>query len=150
MLTPTRANCPWVAMTTPSKIMKMVFTTHIYLEFILSFRLFNGQQGIIIQNFSTRSILTVTNVTQEHFGNYTCVAVNKLGTTNASLPLNRKWHRITKMLLSRSSAWCDMLLTQRKSGPQITWMLETLIIPLELHMCLEKYFWSERRRMLHK
>ena len=90
MLTPTRANCPWVAMTTPSKIMKMVFTTHIYLEFILSFRLFNGQQGIIIQNFSTRSILTVTNVTQEHFGNYTCVAVNKLGTTNASLPLNRK------------------------------------------------------------
>ncbi|KAF4021672.1 hypothetical protein G4228_013291 [Cervus hanglu yarkandensis] len=52
-------------------------------------KLFNGQQGIIIQNFSTRSILTVTNVTQEHFGNYTCVAVNKLGTTNASLPLNR-------------------------------------------------------------
>lgn len=69
---------------------KMVFTIHIYLEFILSFRLFNGQQGIIIQNFSTRSILTVTNVTQEHFGNYTCVAVNKLGTTNASLPLSRK------------------------------------------------------------
>lgn len=69
---------------------KTVFTTHIYLEFILSFRLFNGQQGIIIQNFSTRSILTVTNVTQEHFGNYTCVAANKLGTTNASLPLNRK------------------------------------------------------------
>ncbi|XP_063138498.1 neuronal growth regulator 1 isoform X1 [Rattus norvegicus] len=52
-------------------------------------RLFNGQQGIIIQNFSTRSILTVTNVTQEHFGNYTCVAANKLGTTNASLPLNQ-------------------------------------------------------------
>ncbi|KAG8507902.1 Neuronal growth regulator 1 [Galemys pyrenaicus] len=51
-------------------------------------KLFNGQQGIIIQNFSTRSILTVTNVTQEHFGNYTCVAANKLGTTNASLPLN--------------------------------------------------------------
>ncbi|KAM8999751.1 neuronal growth regulator 1 [Sarcophilus harrisii] len=51
-------------------------------------KLFNGQQGIVIQNFSTRSILTVTNVTQEHFGNYTCVAANKLGTTNASLPLN--------------------------------------------------------------
>ncbi|XP_063480117.1 neuronal growth regulator 1 isoform X4 [Symphalangus syndactylus] len=52
-------------------------------------KLFNGQQGIIIQNFSTRSILTVTNVTQEHFGNYTCVAANKLGTTNASLPLSQ-------------------------------------------------------------
>lgn len=84
-------NCLWVAMTTPTKIKpKMVFMMHIYLELILSSRLFNGQQGIIIQNFSTRSILTVTNVTQEHFGNYTCVAANKLGATNASLPLNRK------------------------------------------------------------
>uniref|UniRef100_U3IW22 Neuronal growth regulator 1 n=1 Tax=Anas platyrhynchos platyrhynchos TaxID=8840 RepID=U3IW22_ANAPP len=44
--------------------------------------------GITIKNYSTRSLLTVTNVTEEHFGNYTCVAANKLGTTNASLPLN--------------------------------------------------------------
>ena len=50
----------------------------------------DGQQGITIKNYSTRSLLTVTNVTEEHFGNYTCVAANKLGTTNASLPLNRK------------------------------------------------------------
>ncbi|MXQ82138.1 hypothetical protein E5288_WYG007947 [Bos mutus] len=61
-------------------------------------KLFNGQQGIIIQNFSTRSILTVTNVTQEHFGNYTCVAVNKLGTTNASLPLSRNVEGYTQVL----------------------------------------------------
>ncbi|RMC08830.1 hypothetical protein DUI87_15081 [Hirundo rustica rustica] len=52
-------------------------------------RLINGQQGITIKNYSTRSLLTVTNVTEEHFGNYTCVAANKLGTTNASLPLNQ-------------------------------------------------------------
>ncbi|NXM03404.1 NEGR1 regulator, partial [Tyrannus savana] len=51
-------------------------------------KLINGQQGITIKNYSTRSLLTVTNVTEEHFGNYTCVATNKLGTTNASLPLN--------------------------------------------------------------
>ncbi|NWW07755.1 NEGR1 regulator, partial [Oreocharis arfaki] len=51
-------------------------------------KLLNGQQGITIKNYSTRSLLTVTNVTEEHFGNYTCVAANKLGTTNASLPLN--------------------------------------------------------------
>ncbi|NXJ79430.1 NEGR1 regulator, partial [Trogon melanurus] len=51
-------------------------------------KLINGQQGIAIKNYSTRSLLTVTNVTEEHFGNYTCVAANKLGTTNASLPLN--------------------------------------------------------------
>ncbi|NWI18069.1 NEGR1 regulator, partial [Crypturellus soui] len=51
-------------------------------------KLINGLQGITIKNYSTRSLLTVTNVTEEHFGNYTCVAANKLGTTNASLPLN--------------------------------------------------------------
>ncbi|NXX19879.1 NEGR1 regulator, partial [Podargus strigoides] len=51
-------------------------------------KLINGQQGITIKNYSTRSLLTVTNVTEEHFGNYTCVAANKLGKTNASLPLN--------------------------------------------------------------
>uniref|UniRef100_A0A663LZP2 Neuronal growth regulator 1 n=1 Tax=Athene cunicularia TaxID=194338 RepID=A0A663LZP2_ATHCN len=45
-------------------------------------KLINGQQGITIKNYSTRSLLTVTNVTEEHFGNYTCVAANKLGTTN--------------------------------------------------------------------
>ncbi|NXL45182.1 NEGR1 regulator, partial [Podilymbus podiceps] len=51
-------------------------------------KLINFFQGITIKNYSTRSLLTVTNVTEEHFGNYTCVAANKLGTTNASLPLN--------------------------------------------------------------
>ncbi|XP_039339045.1 neuronal growth regulator 1 [Mauremys reevesii] len=51
-------------------------------------KLINGKHGITIKNYSTRSLLTVTNVTEEHFGNYTCVAANKLGVTNASLPLN--------------------------------------------------------------
>ncbi|XP_075471930.1 neuronal growth regulator 1 isoform X3 [Ascaphus truei] len=54
-------------------------------------KLTNGQKGIVIKNYNTRSILTVSNVTVEHFGNYTCVAVNKLGTSNASLPLNPKY-----------------------------------------------------------
>ncbi|XP_067419418.1 neuronal growth regulator 1 isoform X1 [Emydura macquarii macquarii] len=52
-------------------------------------KLINGKHGITIKNYSTRSLLTVTNVTEEHFGNYTCVAANKLGVTNASLPLNQ-------------------------------------------------------------
>nr|XP_033771193.1 neuronal growth regulator 1 isoform X2 [Geotrypetes seraphini] len=52
-------------------------------------KLFNGIKGITIQNYNTKSILTVSNVTEEHFGNYTCVAINKLGATNASLPLNQ-------------------------------------------------------------
>ncbi|XP_053100647.1 neuronal growth regulator 1 isoform X6 [Hemicordylus capensis] len=53
-------------------------------------KLFSGQQGIAIKSFSSRSLLNMNNVTEEHFGNYTCVATNKLGTTNASLLLNRK------------------------------------------------------------
>ncbi|CAH2311027.1 neuronal growth regulator 1 isoform X1 [Pelobates cultripes] len=52
-------------------------------------KLTNGQKGITIKNYNSRSILTVSNVTEEHFGNYTCVAVNKLGTSNASLLLNQ-------------------------------------------------------------
>uniref|UniRef100_A0A8C5QW80 Neuronal growth regulator 1 n=1 Tax=Leptobrachium leishanense TaxID=445787 RepID=A0A8C5QW80_9ANUR len=52
-------------------------------------KLSNGQKGISIKNYNSRSILTVSNVTEEHFGNYTCVAVNKLGTSNYSLLLNQ-------------------------------------------------------------
>lgn len=35
----------------------------------------------------------VANVTEEHYGNYTCVAANKLGVTNASLYLYSKYGR---------------------------------------------------------
>lgn len=35
----------------------------------------------------------VANVTEEHYGNYTCVAANKLGVTNASLYLYSKYRR---------------------------------------------------------
>ncbi|XP_051782254.1 limbic system-associated membrane protein isoform X3 [Erpetoichthys calabaricus] len=42
-------------------------------------------QGIHIQNYGTHSVLTVANVTEDHYGNYTCVATNKLGINNASL-----------------------------------------------------------------
>ncbi|XP_068176466.1 neuronal growth regulator 1 isoform X1 [Antennarius striatus] len=49
-------------------------------------RITNGQ-GIDIQNLNTRSVLTVTNMTEDRYGNYTCVASNKLGTANASVPL---------------------------------------------------------------
>ncbi|XP_073808938.1 neuronal growth regulator 1 isoform X2 [Danio rerio] len=48
----------------------------------------NMGQGIVINNLSSRSVLTVKNMTQDRYGNYTCVAVNRLGTANASVPLN--------------------------------------------------------------
>lgn len=53
------------------------------------FRIIKGQ-GIDIKSLTSRSVLTVTNMTEDRYGNYTCVASNKLGTANASVPLIRK------------------------------------------------------------
>ncbi|TSK42076.1 Neuronal growth regulator 1 [Bagarius yarrelli] len=50
-------------------------------------RLSKAQAGIDIKNLSSRSILTVSNITEDRYGNYTCVAVNKLGAANASVSL---------------------------------------------------------------
>uniref|UniRef100_A0A670YX41 Limbic system associated membrane protein n=3 Tax=Colubroidea TaxID=34989 RepID=A0A670YX41_PSETE len=49
----------------------------------------NSANGLEIRSIGSQSFLTVTNVTEEHYGNYTCVATNKLGITNASLFLYR-------------------------------------------------------------
>uniref|UniRef100_A0A3P8UKF1 IgLON family member 5 n=1 Tax=Cynoglossus semilaevis TaxID=244447 RepID=A0A3P8UKF1_CYNSE len=40
-----------------------------------------------IKNEKTRSLLLFTNVTEKHFGNYTCSASNRLGASNASMLL---------------------------------------------------------------
>ncbi|KAF4078802.1 hypothetical protein AMELA_G00185700 [Ameiurus melas] len=53
-------------------------------------RLSKGQGGIDIKNLSSRSILTVSNITEERYGNYTCVVFNKLGAANTSVALSRK------------------------------------------------------------
>lgn len=45
-----------------------------------------------IKNEKTRSLLLFTNVTEKHFGNYTCFASNRLGASNASMLLFRKSH----------------------------------------------------------
>ncbi|KAM4699122.1 limbic system-associated membrane protein isoform 2-T2 [Discoglossus pictus] len=50
----------------------------------------NSAQGLEIKNFGGRSTLVVANVTEEHYGNYTCVATNKLGVTNTSLYLYKR------------------------------------------------------------
>ncbi|KAM4796475.1 limbic system-associated membrane protein isoform 2-T2 [Rhinophrynus dorsalis] len=49
----------------------------------------NSAQGLEIRTTGSRSMLMVANVTEEHYGNYTCVATNKLGVTNTSLYLYR-------------------------------------------------------------
>ncbi|RXM95452.1 IgLON family member 5 [Acipenser ruthenus] len=49
--------------------------------------LLERSHGLKIQNEKTRSLLMFTNVTAQHFGNYTCFAANKLGTSNSSMLL---------------------------------------------------------------
>lgn len=56
-----------------------------------------------IKNEKTRSLLLFTNVTEKHFGNYTCFASNRLGASNASMLLFRKLtHRTTGMYANPS------------------------------------------------
>ena len=64
-------------------------TSFICIDRVVFFRIMKGQ-GIDIKSPSSRSVLTVTNMTEDRYGNYTCVASNKLGTANASVPLIRK------------------------------------------------------------
>lgn len=53
----------------------------------LPFRLANGLDGLKIENKGRMSTLTFFNVSEKDYGNYTCVAINKLGNTNASIIL---------------------------------------------------------------
>uniref|UniRef100_A0A8C1VM31 Opioid binding protein/cell adhesion molecule-like n=2 Tax=Cyprinus carpio TaxID=7962 RepID=A0A8C1VM31_CYPCA len=50
-------------------------------------RLFNGLNRVKIENKGKQSMLTFFNVSEEDYGNYTCVAMNTLGITNASIIL---------------------------------------------------------------
>ncbi|KAL0182728.1 hypothetical protein M9458_022103, partial [Cirrhinus mrigala] len=50
--------------------------------------LFNGLNGVKIENKGKESMLTFFNVSEEDYGNYTCVAMNTLGITNTSIILN--------------------------------------------------------------
>lgn len=49
----------------------------------------SNSQGVNIQILGTTTILMIANVTEEDYGNYTCVASNRLGVQNASLFLYR-------------------------------------------------------------
>ncbi|XP_046892200.1 limbic system-associated membrane protein isoform X2 [Hypomesus transpacificus] len=49
----------------------------------------SNAQGISIQIVGTTTVLMISNVTEEDYGNYTCVATNRLGIQNASLFLYR-------------------------------------------------------------
>ncbi|KAM4547135.1 opioid-binding protein/cell adhesion molecule [Fundulus diaphanus] len=50
-------------------------------------RLLNGINGLKIQTQGKQSLLIFFNVSEEDYGNYTCVAMNTMGITNASIIL---------------------------------------------------------------
>ncbi|XP_071381486.1 protein CEPU-1-like [Centroberyx affinis] len=50
-------------------------------------RIFNGFDGMEIEVSGSFSKLTFYNVSEADYGNYTCIAINKLGTSNTSFLL---------------------------------------------------------------
>lgn len=56
----------------------------------LSYRLLNGLNGVKIETQGKQSMLVFFNVSEEDYGNYTCVAMNTMGITNASIILYGK------------------------------------------------------------
>ncbi|XP_051766842.1 opioid-binding protein/cell adhesion molecule isoform X2 [Ctenopharyngodon idella] len=74
-------------------------------------RLLNGFNGVKIENKGKQSMLTFFNVSEEDYGNYTCVAMNTLGITNASIILYGPGaiHDVNNAALSPTSSF--LLLT---------------------------------------
>lgn len=58
--------------------------------FVCVCRLLNGLNGVRIESKGKQSMLTFFNVSEEDYGNYTCVAMNSMGITNASIILYGK------------------------------------------------------------
>jgi neuronal growth regulator 1 len=60
---------------------------------MLSFRIYNGFEGMEIETSDSLSKLTFFNVSEGDYGNYTCIALNKLGSANTSFLLYGEYSR---------------------------------------------------------
>ncbi|XP_028839236.1 opioid-binding protein/cell adhesion molecule isoform X2 [Denticeps clupeoides] len=71
-------------------------------------KLFNGLNGVKIENKGNHSMLIFFNVSEEDYGNYTCVAMNKMGNTNASIILYGPGtiNDVSRASLSQPSSLC--------------------------------------------
>lgn len=63
----------------------------IWFDIFHSFRIFNDFDGIEIVSTGLGSKLTFFNVSDGDYGNYTCVAINTLGSSNTSFLLFGKY-----------------------------------------------------------
>ncbi|KAG8002190.1 Limbic system-associated membrane protein, partial [Nibea albiflora] len=68
-----------------------------YVNVVVNCELINAQ-GINIQILGTTTILMIANVTEEDYGNYTCVATNRLGVQNASVFLYTDTESVSYLL----------------------------------------------------
>ncbi|XP_067084901.1 opioid-binding protein/cell adhesion molecule [Osmerus mordax] len=74
-------------------------------------RLSNGLDGVKIENQGKQSMLIFFNVSEEDYGNYTCVARNTMGITNASIILYGPgaMHDVNKAILFPPCSLCLLL-----------------------------------------
>ncbi|XP_037126684.1 opioid-binding protein/cell adhesion molecule isoform X1 [Syngnathus acus] len=75
-------------------------------------RIFNGINGIKIENQGKQSMLIFFNVSEEDYGNYTCVAMNTMGITNASIVLYGPgaMHDVNRAATLPQLSLCNLLL----------------------------------------
>lgn len=79
-----------------------IHSSHCTAHHFSFFPRINSANGLEIKSTGSQSLLMVANVTEEHYGNYTCVAANKLGVTNASLYLYSKYGRGWREALTKT------------------------------------------------
>lgn len=80
----------------------------------------NSANGLEIKSTGSQSLLMVANVTEEHYGNYTCVAANKLGVTNASLYLYSKYGRGWREALTKTQLCRKHMVVKTQEGICLT------------------------------
>ncbi|RLV98117.1 hypothetical protein DV515_00011079 [Chloebia gouldiae] len=78
-----------------------------------------GQKGLKVENKAFFSRLTFFNVSEQDYGNYTCVASNQLGNTNASMILydKREVDAVAALPVHKKRLFCDILGDNFVSGP---------------------------------
>ncbi|KAJ8398999.1 hypothetical protein AAFF_G00416660 [Aldrovandia affinis] len=95
-------------------------------------RLFNDLDGIEIEDRGKVSMLTFFNVSEVDYGNYTCVAINKLGSVNTSMVLYEVIEPTSSTLLQGPGAVQD-----GNSGTMGTQASTCLLIIISLQLLLK-------------
>ncbi|XP_063060221.1 neurotrimin [Engraulis encrasicolus] len=99
-------------------------------------RVFTGVEGLEIEDSGPLSTLTFFNVSEADYGNYTCVAVNTLGSANTSMILFEVVEPTSSTLLQGPGAVQDVNAAWRAESQTWSGLLALL---LALHFLLLKF-----------